>query len=75
MDLSKLYKKLPSKIQESDELLILLIKISKTITSVTPEKIQAIYREKTEAFNACLPVGAMPGSYELLQKVVRDGLT
>ena len=31
MDLSKLYKKLPSKIQESDELLILLMKISKTI--------------------------------------------
>lgn len=44
-------------------------------TSVTPEEIQAIYREKTEAFNACPPVGAMPGSYELLQKVVRDGLT
>lgn len=41
---------------------------------VTPQEIEAIYKEKTEAFNACPPAQRMPGSYELLRKVVNNGL-
>ena len=41
---------------------------------ITHEEIQAIYKEKSELFNTFPPVDKMPGSHELLQKVVRDNL-
>jgi HAD superfamily hydrolase (TIGR01509 family) len=42
--------------------------------SVGPEEREAIYREKTEAFNACPAILPLSGSAELLRKVLADGL-
>ncbi|MDR3268548.1 MAG: HAD-IA family hydrolase [Tannerella sp.] len=42
--------------------------------SLSDEAITALYGEKTEAFHTYPEAPRMPGSYELLQKVVRDGL-
>lgn len=42
--------------------------------SIAPEEIEAIYKEKSQLFNASAPVEPMEGSYALLKKVVRDGL-
>lgn len=40
----------------------------------TPEEIEAIYRQKSLAFNAYPEAERMPGAWELLQKVQNSGL-
>ncbi|MDR2233445.1 MAG: HAD-IA family hydrolase [Tannerella sp.] len=42
--------------------------------TVSDEEIKAFYQEKTESFNLLQEPGLMPGSYELLQKVVNDNI-
>ena len=41
---------------------------------ISDDEIKAIYKEKTEIFNTFPTSKSMPGSYELLQKVMNDGL-
>lgn len=41
---------------------------------ISDDEITAIYKKKTEIFNALPESKRMPGSYELLQKVTNDGL-
>lgn len=41
----------------------------------TPEEIEEIYRFKSEAFNRLPKAGRMPGSYELLVKVIESHVT
>jgi HAD superfamily hydrolase (TIGR01509 family) len=41
---------------------------------LTDEVIEALYKEKADAFQSFPEAEPMPGSYELLQKIVRDGL-
>jgi len=42
--------------------------------TLSDDEIKAIYKEKTEIFNILPKPTCMPGSYELLQKVMQDGL-
>ncbi|MDR1747276.1 MAG: HAD-IA family hydrolase [Tannerella sp.] len=41
---------------------------------LSDDDIRSLYEEKAKYFETCPPPQPMPGSYELLQKVVRDGL-
>lgn len=41
----------------------------------TPEEIESIYQEKSNLFNSYPEARPMPGAWELLQKVKREGLT
>ena len=40
----------------------------------TQEEIESIYQEKSVLFNSCPEAKPMPGAWELLQKVKKDGL-
>jgi beta-phosphoglucomutase-like phosphatase (HAD superfamily) len=53
----------------------ILITCRKQGISLTDDEINAIYREKTNAFLTCPAARRMPDSYELLQKIVHDGLS
>lgn len=41
----------------------------------TPEEIESIYKEKSISFNSYAEAERMPGAWELLQKIKKEGLT